>query len=74
MKDGLAAGLALIERINKEGELSDYQWFYSAQADLYRRLNQAPEAEMAYRKALSLSQQEPERRYFDPAPGRASTK
>jgi RNA polymerase sigma-70 factor (ECF subfamily) len=64
MKDGLAAGLALIERINKEGELSDCQWFYSAQADLYRRLNRAPEAEMAYRKALSMSQQEPERRYL----------
>ena len=33
-------------------------------ADLYRRLNRAPEAEMAYRKALSMSQQEPERRYL----------
>ena len=28
------------------------------------RLNQAPEAEMAYRKALSMSQQERERRYL----------
>src|ERR1700674_5701964 len=33
-------------------------------ADLYRRLNRAPEAEMAYRKALSMSQQERERRYL----------
>jgi hypothetical protein len=33
-------------------------------ADLYRRLNRAPVAEMAYRKALSMSQQEPERRYL----------
>jgi predicted RNA polymerase sigma factor len=33
-------------------------------ADLYRRLSRAPEAEMAYRKALSMSQQEPERRYL----------
>ncbi len=32
-------------------------------ADLYRRLNRAPEVEMAYRKALSVSQQEPERRW-----------
>jgi predicted RNA polymerase sigma factor len=30
------------------------------------RLNQAPEAEMAYRKALSMSQQERERPLFDP--------
>jgi RNA polymerase sigma-70 factor (ECF subfamily) len=33
-------------------------------SDLYRRLNRAPEAEIAYRKALSMSQQEPERRYL----------
>jgi hypothetical protein len=32
-------------------------------ADLYR-LNRAPEAEMAYRQVLSMSQQEPERRYL----------
>ena len=33
-------------------------------ANLYRRLNRAPEAEMPYRKALSMSRQEPERRYL----------
>ena len=51
MKDGPAAGLALIETINKEGALADYQWIYSAQADLYRRLGKVAEAEAAYRKA-----------------------
>ncbi len=37
----------------------------SAQADLHRRLGQAPEAQAAYRKALSMSQQEPERRSLE---------
>ena len=47
MRDGPAAGLALIQDliINKEGELAGYQWLYAAQADLHRRLGQAPEAQ-----------------------------
>ena len=65
MRDGPAAGLALIQDLNKEGELAGYQWLYAAQADLHRRLGQAPEAQAAYRKALSMSQQEPERRYLE---------
>ena len=44
MRDGPAAGLALIQDLNKDGELAGYQWLYSAQADLHRRLGQAPEA------------------------------
>jgi RNA polymerase sigma-70 factor (ECF subfamily) len=59
------AGLALIQDPNKERELAGCQWLYSAQADLHRRLRQAPEAQAAYRKALSMSQQEPERRYLE---------
>jgi len=62
---GPAAGLALIQDLNEEGELAGYQWLYSAQADLHRRLGQAPEAQAAYRKALSMSQREPERRSFE---------
>jgi RNA polymerase sigma-70 factor, ECF subfamily len=65
MRDGSAAGLALIQDLNKEGELAGYQWLYSAQADLHWRLGQAPEAQAAYRKALGMRQQEPERRYLE---------
>jgi predicted RNA polymerase sigma factor len=36
MRDGPAAGLALIQNLNKEDALTGYQWFYSAQADLCR--------------------------------------
>jgi RNA polymerase sigma-70 factor, ECF subfamily len=38
MRDGPAAGLALIEDLLKEEELLGYLWIHSAQADLYRRL------------------------------------
>jgi RNA polymerase sigma-70 factor (ECF subfamily) len=64
MRDGPAAGLTLIESLHKKGELSDYQWLYSAQADLYRRLGKRPEAQAAYQKALKISQLEPEQRFL----------
>jgi RNA polymerase sigma-70 factor, ECF subfamily len=52
MQDGPGAGLALIDAINKEGEVADYQWVHSTKADLYRRLGRIPEALEAYGKAL----------------------
>jgi len=64
MRDGPEAGLALIDRIKQEEELRDYYWLYSAEADLYRRMGNIAEAEAAYRKALDLTQLEPERRYL----------
>ena len=64
MRDGPAAGLALIEPILGRGELSDYLHVHSARADLYRRLGRRDEAAGAYRRALELTQQEPERRFI----------
>ncbi|MGD8641791.1 MAG: RNA polymerase sigma factor, partial [Gammaproteobacteria bacterium] len=37
MRDGPAAGLALIDSIQADEGLADYYWLYAAQADLYRR-------------------------------------
>lgn len=64
MRDGPAAGLALIDRIQQEEELADYYWLHAAQADLYRRLGKTAEADTAYQKAMNLTQIEPERRYL----------
>ena len=64
MRDGPAAGLALIEEIKDDEGLSDYYWLYAAEADLYRRLGKPAEAGVAYRRALDLTQSEPERRYL----------
>jgi RNA polymerase sigma-70 factor (ECF subfamily) len=64
MRDGPAAGLALIDAILARGELRDYYLAHSARADLCRRLGRTAEARASYERALTLTQQEPERRFF----------
>ncbi|MFI5371093.1 MAG: RNA polymerase sigma factor [Candidatus Eisenbacteria bacterium] len=65
MRDGPAAGLGLIDAILARGELADYHLTHAARADLARRLDRSDEAEAAYRTALRLTSQEPERRYIE---------
>jgi RNA polymerase sigma-70 factor, ECF subfamily len=65
MRQGPAAGLALIEAILARGELTDYHLLHAVQADLYRQLGRLSEARMAYERALRLAQQEPERRFLE---------
>jgi len=64
MRDGMESGLALIDAILERGELSDYHLAHAARADLCRRLGRAREAKVAYERALTLAQQEPERRFL----------
>jgi RNA polymerase sigma-70 factor (ECF subfamily) len=61
MRDGPAAGLALIEAMLERGELVDYVPAHTARADLYRRLGRSAEARAAYAEALALSRLQPER-------------
>jgi RNA polymerase sigma-70 factor (ECF subfamily) len=65
MRDGPAAGLALIDTILGGGNLSDYHLAHAARADLCRRLGKTAEARVSYEKALSLAEQEPERRFLE---------
>jgi RNA polymerase sigma-70 factor (ECF subfamily) len=65
MRDGPAAGLALIDAILMRGDLADYQLAHSARADLCRRLGRTQEAREAYQRALALTRQEPERRFLE---------
>jgi RNA polymerase sigma-70 factor (ECF subfamily) len=65
MRDGPGAGLDLIDAILARGELSDYHLAHSARADFCRRLGRTAEARDAYRRALGLTQQEPERRFLE---------
>jgi RNA polymerase sigma-70 factor (ECF subfamily) len=65
MRDGPLAGLALIDAILARGDLADYHLAHAARADLYRRLGRREEARAAYRRALSLTQQEQERRFLE---------
>jgi RNA polymerase sigma-70 factor (ECF subfamily) len=64
MRDGPAAGLALIDAILARGDLQDYQFAHSARADCCRRLGLGDEARAAYARALELARQEPERRFL----------
>jgi len=65
MRDGPAAGLALIDTILGDGNLSDYHLAHAARADLCRRLGRMAEARASYERALSLAEQEPERRFLE---------
>jgi RNA polymerase sigma-70 factor (ECF subfamily) len=65
MRDGPAAGLALIDAILARGELTEYYLAHSARADLCRRLGRREGAIAAYERALSLTRQEPERRFLE---------
>jgi len=65
MRDGPAAGLALIDTILERGDLTDYHLAHSARADLCRRLGRFAEARAAYQIALGLARQEPERRFLE---------
>ena len=65
MRDGPAAGLALIDGILSRGELVDYHLAHSARADLCRRLGNRLEAVTSYQRALRLARQEPERRFLE---------
>ena len=64
MRDGPAVGLGLIDAILARGELTGYYLAHSARADLCHRLGRRDEAIAAYERALSLTQQEPERRFL----------
>jgi RNA polymerase sigma-70 factor (ECF subfamily) len=64
MRDGPAAGLALVEGILARGELADYALAHSARADLCRRLGRTAEARVSYERALALTRQEPQRRFL----------
>ena len=64
MRDGPAAGLALIDAILTDGELADYHLAHSARADLCRRLGRKQDARDSYERALALARQEPERRFL----------
>jgi len=65
MRDGPAAGLALIDAILDRGDLLDYRLAHAARAELCRRLGRTAEARASYERALALARQEPERRFLE---------
>jgi RNA polymerase sigma-70 factor (ECF subfamily) len=65
MHDSPLAGLTLVDAILARGDLGNYHLAHAARADLCRRLGRTAEARDSYERALSLTQQEPERRFLE---------
>jgi len=64
MAEGPSIGLALIDALEAKGELDGYHLLPAARADLLRREGRWSEAAEAYRQALALVANDPERRYL----------
>jgi RNA polymerase sigma-70 factor (ECF subfamily) len=64
MRDGAAAGLALVDAILARGDLEGYHLAHSARAELCRRLGRSADARKSYERALALTRQDPERRFL----------
>jgi RNA polymerase sigma-70 factor (ECF subfamily) len=65
MRDGPEAGLTCVDEILGRGHLRDYRLAHAARAEFCRRLGRTADALAAYKKALALTRQEPERRFLE---------
>lgn len=65
MRDGPAAGLLLVDAILERGDLADYRLAHAVRAELCRRLGRVDDARRALMRALTLTQQSPERRLLE---------
>jgi RNA polymerase sigma-70 factor (ECF subfamily) len=64
MRDGPAAGLAIVDAILARGDLGDYNLAHAARADLHRRLGQDGAARASYERAIALTTQAAEQRFL----------
>ena len=64
MVDGPAAGLALLDAVTADRRLAGYHLLPAARGDLLRRLGRTAEAADAYRQALDLAGNGPERAFL----------
>ncbi len=65
MADGPAIGLAMMDGLAATGALETYPYLHAARADLLRRLERWSEAAIAYRRALALTTNAPERTFLE---------
>ncbi|MGH2476900.1 MAG: RNA polymerase sigma factor, partial [Candidatus Limnocylindrales bacterium] len=64
MADGPATGLAMIDGLVDDGALDGYPYLHAARADLLRRLDRRSESAAAYRRAIEMTSNGPERAYL----------
>jgi RNA polymerase sigma-70 factor (ECF subfamily) len=65
MSGEIERGLALLDALDRGGELTGYHLLPTARAELLRRLGRHVEAAESYRRALALVSNEVERRHLD---------
>ncbi len=65
MSSGIERGLALVDALDRHGELAEYHLLPAARAELLRRLGRHAEAAESYRRALALVSNEAERRHLE---------
>ncbi|MDV3308296.1 MAG: RNA polymerase sigma factor [Cyclobacteriaceae bacterium] len=65
MHEGPEVGLHHIDALLERGMLNDYHLAHSARAELCRRAGRMEEARASWERALTLAQQEPERRFIE---------
>ncbi|WP_189184582.1 RNA polymerase sigma factor [Streptomyces albiflavescens] len=65
MAESPAAGLALVAKLEREGELEGYHLLPATRADLLRRMGRTPEAAEAYARALEQVENDAERRFLE---------
>jgi RNA polymerase sigma-70 factor, ECF subfamily len=64
MAHGPAAGLAIVDALDADGQLAGYHLLAATRADFLRRLGRREEAAGSYRRALQQAATDPERRFL----------
>ena len=64
MVHGAQAALADVDALEASGRLADYRYLPATRADLLRRLGRVGDAADAYRQAIELAENEPERAFL----------
>ncbi|MCW3725703.1 RNA polymerase subunit sigma-24, partial [Burkholderia cenocepacia] len=62
--DGLTEGIALVEGLLEEGDLSEYYLLHAALGDLNRRVGNLLPARKGFEAALALVEQDAEKRFL----------
>jgi RNA polymerase sigma-70 factor (ECF subfamily) len=65
MVDGPEAGLQMLDRIERQESLREYHLLPAARARLFQWLGRWEEASAAYRRAIALAGNDPERRFLE---------
>ena len=64
MAEGAASGLQMLDVLATDARLATYSYYHAARADFLRRLGRHEEADLSYRRALELTDNEVEQAFL----------